>query len=87
MLLVKAHRNEGQETASKLVNKSSVTDSTLEERVDRLIVKSNQSNQPSPGPSRDNRDNSHNYGRPSFQPNQRSRGDFTNNPCQPPDDI
>ena len=58
-----------------------VADSTLKERVERLIVKSNQSNQSYPGPSRDDRDNSHNHGRPPFQPNQRSRGDFTNNPC------
>ena len=65
-LLVKAHRNEEEEATSKLVNKSAVTDPTLEERIDRLIVRSNQSNQPSPGPSRDNRDNSHNYGRPPF---------------------
>ena len=54
-LLVKACRNEEEETTSKLVNKSTVTDSTLEERVDRLIERSNQSNQPNPGPSRDNR--------------------------------
>ena len=51
-LLVKAHRNEEEETTSKLVNKSAVADSTLQERVDRLIKKSNQSNQPNPGPSR-----------------------------------
>ena len=63
-LLVKAHRNEEEETTSKLVNKRVVADSTLKERVDRLIERSNQSNQPNPGPSRDNRDNSHNYGRP-----------------------
>ena len=63
-LLVKAHRNEEEETTSKLVNKSAATEPTLEERIDRMIVRSNQSNQPSPGPSRDNRDNSHNYGRP-----------------------
>ena len=55
-LLVKAHRNE-EETTSKLINKSAVTDSTLEERVDRLIEKSNQSHQPNPDPSKDNRDN------------------------------
>ena len=75
-LLVKAHRNEEEETTSKLINKSAVADSTLEERVDRFIERSNQFNQPNPGPSRDNRDNSHNYGRPPFQQNQRSRGDF-----------
>ena len=65
-LLVKACRNEEEETTSKLMNKSAVTDSTLEERVDRLIEKSNQSHQPNPGPSKDNRDNSQNYGRPPF---------------------
>ena len=63
-LLVNAHKNEEEETSSKLVNKNTVTDSTLKERVDRLIVKSNQTNQPSPDPSRDNRDNSCNYERP-----------------------
>ena len=86
-LLVKACRNEEEETASKLVNKSAVADSTLEERVDRLIAKSNQSNQPNPGLRRDNRDNSHNYGRLPFQSNQRSVGDYTNNPRWPPGDI
>ena len=59
-LLVKAHRNEEEETTSKLINKSAVADSTLEERVDRFIERSNQFNEPNPGPSRDNRDNSHN---------------------------
>ena len=45
-------------------------DNTLEERVDRLIVKSNQ--RPPPNPSlRDNPDHSHNYGRPLPQQNQR----------------
>ena len=57
-LLVKAHRNEEEETTSKLISKSAVSDSTLEERVDRLIERSNQSNQPNPGPNKDNRDNS-----------------------------
>ena len=75
-LLVKAHRNEEKETTSKLINKSVVSDSTLEERVDRLIERSNQSNKPNPGLSKDNRDNSQNYGRPPFQQNQRSRGDL-----------
>ena len=45
-------------------------ENTLEERVDRLIAKSNQ--RPPPNPSlRDNTDNSHNYGRPPPQQNQR----------------
>ena len=72
-LLVKAHRNKEDEATSKLVKKSAVADYTLKERVDRLIERSNQSNQSSPSP---NRDNNCNYGRPSFQENQRSRGDF-----------
>ena len=41
-LLIKAHQNEEEEMTSKLVNKGSVMGSTLEERVDRLIAKSNQ---------------------------------------------
>ena len=41
-LLVKACQNEEEEMTSKLVNKGSVMESTLEERVDRLIAKSNQ---------------------------------------------
>ena len=57
-------------------------DATLEERVDRLIAKSNQSHQPNPGSSWDN---SCNCGRPPFQPNPRSQVDFPNNrpPQQP----
>ena len=86
-LLVKAHRNEEEETTSKLINKSAVTDSTLEERVNRLIERSNQSHQPNMGLNRDNRDNSHNYGRLPFQQNQMSRGDFLNNPSQSSSDI
>ena len=41
-LLVKARQNEEEEMTSKLVNKGSVMGNTLEERVDRLIAKSNQ---------------------------------------------
>ena len=41
-LLVKTHHNEEEEMTSKLVNKGSVMGNTLEERVDQLIVKSNQ---------------------------------------------
>ena len=62
-LLVKAHRNEEDKTTSKLVNKSAKMDNTLEERVDRLIVKSNQRLPPNPS-LRGNPDSSHNYGRP-----------------------
>ena len=43
-LLIKACGNEEEETASKLINKSAVADFTLEERLDRLIERSNQSN-------------------------------------------
>ena len=64
------HQNEKEEITSKLVNKGAVMENTLEERVDRLIAKSNQ--RPPPNPSlRDNTDNSHNYGRPPPQQNQR----------------
>ena len=61
-LLVKAHRNEEEEMTSKLVNKSATVDDTLEKRVDRLIVKSNQRLPPNPS-LRGNPDSSHNYGR------------------------
>ena len=46
-LLVKAHRNEEEESASQIVNKKITmkNDSTLEQRVDRLITKSSQAPQ------------------------------------------
>ena len=69
-LLVKACRNEEEEMTSKLVNKSAMMDNTLEERVDRLIVKSNQRLPPNPS-LRGNPDHSHNYGRSPPQQNQR----------------
>ena len=69
-LLVKARRNKEEEITSKLVNKSATMDKTLEERVDRLIVKSNQRVPPNPG-LRGNTDNSHKYGRPLPQWNQK----------------
>ena len=69
-LLVKVHRNEEEEITSKLVNKGLVMENTLEERVDRLIVKSNQRLPPDPS-LRGNTGNSHNYGRPPPQWNQR----------------
>ena len=69
-LLVKARRNEEEEMTSKLVNNSAMIDNTLEERVDRLIVKSNQRLPPNPS-LRGNQDNSHNYGRLLPQWNQR----------------
>ena len=61
-LLVKGHRNEEEEMTSKLVNKGAIMENTLEERVDRLIVKSNQ-RQPPNTSFWGNPDNSHNYGR------------------------
>ena len=69
-LPVKTRRNEEEEMASKLVNKSATMDETLEER---LIVKSNQRPPPNPS-SRGNPDNSHNYGGPLPQWNQRPEG-------------
>ena len=85
-LLVKAHRNEEEETTSKVVSKNVTVghDSTLEQRVDNLIAKSN-SNPAPPNPT--NRDNSHNYGHPPFQSNPRSKGDYRQNPGRPPMDI
>ena len=41
-MLIKAHQNEEEEMTSKLVNKGLVMGNTAEERVDRLIAKSNQ---------------------------------------------
>ena len=58
-LFVKAHRNEEEESASRIVNKKITmeNDSTLEQWVDRLITKSSQAPQ-----SLAKRDNSRNYG-------------------------
>ena len=84
-LLVKACRNEEEDTTSKLLSKSAVTDSTLEDRVDRLIERSN--NQFNSNPNKINWDNSHNYGRPPFQQSQRSRGDFPTNPHSSVNDV
>ena len=41
-LLIKERQNEEEEMTSKLVNKGSIMENTLKERVDRLIAKSNQ---------------------------------------------
>ena len=62
---MKAHRNEEEETTSKIVSKNVTVghDSTLEQSVDNLIAKSN-SNPAPPNPT--NGDNSHNYGCPPF---------------------
>ena len=57
-------------------------DSTLEQRVDRLITKSSQTPQ-----SLAKRDNSQNYGRPPFQMNYKSKGDYRQAPRCPPGDI
>ena len=65
-LLVIACRDEEEEMTSKLVNKGAVMESTLEERMDRLIVKSNQ-RQPPNTSFWGNPDNSHNYGRSPSQ--------------------
>ena len=75
-LIVKAHRNEEEDAVSKVVSKNVVVDndSTLEQRVDGLIAKSN-TNQNCP--TIPNRDNSRNYGRLPFQSGQRSRGDYS----------
>ena len=58
-LLVNAHRNEEEESASRILNKKITmeNDSTLEQWVDRLITKSSQAPQSSA-----KRDNSQNYG-------------------------
>ena len=63
-LLVKARRNEEEDTTSRVVNKGSAieTEGTLEERVDRLIEGATQA---------PNRDRNWNYGRPPFHANQR----------------
>ena len=74
-LLIKAHRNEEEETTSKIVSKNVTVghDSTLEQRVDSLIAKSSSNPAPS-NPT--NRDNNHPYGCPPFQFNPRPRGDY-----------
>ena len=81
-LLVKAHRNEEEDTTSRVVNKGSSieTEGTLGERVDRLIARATQA---------PNRDNNHNYGRLPFQANQRFQRDNPNSPPigHPQEDI
>ena len=73
-LLVKARRNE--EEASRIINKKMTmeNDSTLEQRVDRLIAKSSNQYQAPHSPTK--RDNSRNYGRPPFQTNFKPKGDY-----------
>ena len=67
-LLVKVCQNEEEEMTSKLVNKGLVMESTLEERVDRLIAKSNQE----PPPNQRGNPNSHSFDRVPYTRNQRS---------------
>ena len=83
-LLVKAHRNEEEESISQIINKKITmeNDSTLEQRVDRLIAKSNQAPQSSA-----KRDNSWNYSRPPFQTNFKSKSDYGQAPQHPLGDI
>ena len=85
-LLVKARRNEEEEITSKLVNKGAIMENTLGERVDRLIVKSNQ-RQPLNTSFWGNPDNSHNYGRSPSQQNQRPERNTTPNFQEPHVDI
>ena len=54
-----------------------VAESTLEHRVDKLIERSN--GRFNTNLTRVPQDDNHNYGRPPFQQNQRSRGDFWTN--------
>ena len=79
---MKAHRNEEEETTSKVVSKNVTVghDSTLEQRVDNLIAKSNSN--PTPlNPT--NGDNSHHYGRPPFQSGSRPKRDSRQDPGSP----
>ena len=81
-LLVKARRNEEEDTTSKVVNKGSAieTKGTLEERVDMLIEGATQV---------PNRGSNWNYVRPPFQANQRfPRGNLNRPPRDhPQEDI
>ena len=85
-LLVRAHRNEEEETTSKIISKNVTVgyDSTLEQRIDNLIVKSNSN--PAP-PNLTNRDNNCPYGHPPFQSNSRPKRDYRRDPGCPPMDI
>ena len=61
-------------------------DTTLEQRVDRLITKPNSNPAPAPQPQV-NRDNSQNYSRPPFQSNPRSKRDYRQSPGHPQFDM
>ena len=82
-LLIKAHQNEEEEMTSKLVNKGSVMGNTLEERVDRLIAKSNQE---PPSNQRGNL-NSHSFDGASYVCNQRPKRNLNLNFQKPRNDI
>ena len=79
---MKVHRNEEEDTTSRVVNKGSAieTKGTLEERIDRVIEGATQA---------PNRDSNQNYGRPPFQANQRFPRSNLNRPPRghPQEDI
>ena len=82
-LLVKAHHNEEEEMTSKLVNKGSVMGNTFEERVDRLLAKSNQELPSNQG----GKSNGHVFDRPSFGHNRGPEGSPNLNFQKPRIDI
>ena len=87
-LLVKARRNEEEETTSHVVGKNMMVqdDTTLGQRVDRMITKSHSNPAPAPQ-SQVNGDNGRNYGRPPFQSNPQFKGDYKRSPGCPQFDI
>ena len=87
-LLVKARRNEEEETTSRVVSKNMMVQdgTTLVQQVDHVLAKTNSNLAPAPQP-RVNRDNSQNYGRPPFQFNPRSKRDYRQSPGPPQLDI
>ena len=87
-LLVKACRNEEEETTSRVISKNMMVQdgTTLEQQVDHVLAKSNSNSTPAPQPQV-NRDNSRNYGRPPFQFNPRSKRDYRQSPGPPPLDM
>ena len=89
-LLVKTRRNEEEDSTSRIVSKKMTmeNDSTLEQRIDQVIAKSsNNMNQNQTTRVLTNRDNSRNYGRPPFQANSRSNGDYQQTYRCPSGDI
>ena len=87
-LLVKAHRNEEEETTSCVVSKNMMVQdgTTLEQRIDHLLAKSNSNFTPAPQPQV-NRDSSRNHGRPPFQFNPQSKRDYRQSSGPPQLDI